>query len=54
MIPKHAHRFRLHVGIKVFGGTAWAWVEWDPRYLDGRVEMWRCIDCGEQGYEIAA
>jgi hypothetical protein len=52
----HKHRFRLHVGVRVFGGTGIAWLEWHPARQpeEYSLEMWRCIDCGEQGYMIPA
>jgi len=57
---KHEHVFKVHVGIKVFGGAARAWIEqypphdeaWPSDVFTPLPEMWRCIDCGEQGYEV--
>ncbi len=61
------HTFEAHVGVKVFGGRAYAWVP--MRYVTtplGRpfkpdklraaghqvLITWRCTKCGEQGYEV--
>jgi hypothetical protein len=51
----HTHTFELHVGLRTsFGVLAWvplnyvfgSWGQTWPR-------MWRCTECGEQGYEVA-
>jgi len=51
---KHDHVFMVHVGISVFGKTGTAWV--DERFVQGaaddQIRMLRCVQCGEQGYEV--
>ena len=55
----HEHTFELHIGIKVFGRRATAWVPWPAvsgpgLVADDALEMLRCLKCGEQGYEVPA
>ena len=56
---RHEHIFTKHVGLRTsFGAIAWVWTAWlFPRWafpLPGEPWMWKCIDCGEQGYEVPA
>lgn len=55
----HEHNFQDHIGIPVFDHTAIAWVPaihvenraaW--KNVDTAPHMQRCVDCGEQGYEV--
>jgi len=61
-VANHHHRFVKHVGITTsFGATAWVpWYNVFGGYgglardaFGGVLEMQRCLDCGEQGYEVA-
>jgi len=56
----HEHEFEEYVGIRVFGGTATAWVPVVHvenvgafTNVDRAPHMQRCA-CGEQGYEVPA
>ena len=50
----HVHNFRIHIGLRVFGGKSRAWlpVARVLGHIHDEPVMWRCTECGEQGYEI--
>jgi hypothetical protein len=54
---EHIHDFVEHIGIKVFGGQATAWipvakVDIVPGHGLKAPRMLKCLGCGEQGYEV--
>lgn len=49
------HEFARHVGVQVFNKKGMAWVQLSL-VVGGEdlPEMWICVHCGEEGYEVPA
>lgn len=49
------HEFARHVGVKVFNNKGMAWVQLSLVIgSENLPEMWICVHCGEEGYEVPA